>query len=55
MMFVLPMVKSGGGAPDTVTGVMRVGGHTGLASCPDSGGRRLRGELGDLGRQRLHL
>ena len=55
MMFVLPMVKSGGGAPDTVTGVMRVGGHTGLASCPDSGGRHLRGELGDLGRQRLHL
>ena len=46
--------KIRGDAPDSVIGV-RVGGHTGLASCPDSGGRHLRGELGDLGRQRLHL
>ena len=33
--------KIRGDAPDTVIGV-RVGGHSGLASCPDSGGRRLR-------------
>jgi len=46
--------KIRGDAPDTVIGV-RVGGHAGLACCPDGGGRRLRGELGDLGRQRLYL